>query len=142
MAKNPAPSPTSGLTSRPRCAAAGRFGSFVGLSKRVSPTCLISFEHEEDQETVQWTVSPTQGYSVPASFAKRPVSLRIYPDRLVVAAEGNILCEHARVLQRSHRELQLRLTLCRRHCAGKATGLSLSFSRTTRNFADSVMLAL
>jgi hypothetical protein len=29
--------------------------------------------------------------------------LRIYPDRLVVAAEGNILCEHARVIQRSHK---------------------------------------
>jgi hypothetical protein len=40
-------------------------------------------------------------YSVPASFANRPVSLRIYPDRLVVAAVGNILCEHARVIQRS-----------------------------------------
>jgi hypothetical protein len=60
----------------------------VELSKRVSPTCLISFERNR--------------YSVPASFANRPVSLRIYPDRLVVAAEGNILCEHARVIQRSH----------------------------------------
>jgi len=58
------------------------------LSKRVSPTCLISFERNR--------------YSVPASFANRPVSLRIYPDRLVIAAEGNILCEHARVIQRSH----------------------------------------
>jgi hypothetical protein len=28
--------------------------------------------------------------------------LRIYPDRLVVAAEGNILCEHTRVIQRNH----------------------------------------
>ena len=41
-------------------------------------------------------------YSVPASFANRPVSLRVYPDRLVVAAEGQILCEHVRVIQRSH----------------------------------------
>lgn len=39
---------------------------------------------------------------MPASFANRPVSLRIYPDRLVVAAEGNILCEHGRVIQRCH----------------------------------------
>ena len=44
-------------------------------------------------------------YSVPASFANRPVSLRIYPDRLVVAAEGNILCEHVRVIERSHDKL-------------------------------------
>jgi hypothetical protein len=64
------------------------FDGFVELSKRVSPTCLISFDRNR--------------YSVPASFANRPVSLRIYPDRLVVAAEGNILCEHARVIQRSH----------------------------------------
>lgn len=64
------------------------FDGFIELSKRVSPTCLISFERNR--------------YSVPASFANRPVSLRVYPDRLVVAAEGNILCEHARVIQRSH----------------------------------------
>lgn len=64
------------------------FDGFVELSKRVSPTCLISFERNR--------------YSVPASFANRPVSLRIYPERLVVAAEGQILCEHVRVIQRSH----------------------------------------
>ena len=64
------------------------FDGFVELSKRVSPTCLISFERNR--------------YSVPASFANRPVSLRIYPDRLVMAAEGNILCEHSRVIERSH----------------------------------------
>ena len=64
------------------------FDGFIELSKRVSPTCLISFERNR--------------YSVPASFANRPVSLRIYPDRLVVAAEGNILCEHGRIIQRSH----------------------------------------
>lgn len=39
---------------------------------------------------------------VPASFANRPVSLRIYPERLVVTAEGQILCEHERVIERSH----------------------------------------
>ena len=65
------------------------FDGFVEHSKRVSPTCLISFERNR--------------YSVPASFANRPVSLRVYPDRLVVAAEGNILCEHSRVIQRSHK---------------------------------------
>jgi transposase len=64
------------------------FDGFVEHSKRVSPTCLISFERNR--------------YSVPASFANRPVSLRIYPDRLVVAAEGQILCEHERLILRSH----------------------------------------
>ncbi|SPJ25847.1 hypothetical protein PAA8504_03699 [Palleronia abyssalis] len=29
------------------------FDGFIELSKRVSPTCLISFEHEEDQETIR-----------------------------------------------------------------------------------------
>lgn len=64
------------------------FDGFVEQSKRVSPTCLISFERTR--------------YSVPASFANRPVSLRVYPERLVVAAEGQILCEHARVIERGH----------------------------------------
>jgi transposase len=64
------------------------FDGFVEHSKRVSPTCLIHFERNR--------------YSVPASFANRPVSLRIYPERIVIAAEGQILCEHARVIERSH----------------------------------------
>ena len=64
------------------------FDGFVEQSKRVSPTCLISFERTR--------------YSVPASFANRPVSLRVYPDRIVVAAEGQILCDHPRLIQRSH----------------------------------------
>ena len=64
------------------------FDGFIEISKRVPPTCLISFERNR--------------YSVPASFANRPVSHRVYPDRLVVAAEGQILGEHVRVIQRSH----------------------------------------
>jgi hypothetical protein len=55
----------------------------------VSPTCLISFERNR--------------YSVPVSFANRPVSLRVYPDRLIVAAEGQILREHIRLIERSHK---------------------------------------
>jgi len=65
------------------------FDGFVELSKRVSPTCLVHFERTR--------------YSVPASFANRPVSLRIYPERIVIAAEGQVLCEHPRLIQRSHR---------------------------------------
>ena len=64
------------------------FDGFVEHAKRVSPTCLISFERNR--------------YSVPASFANRPVSLRVYPDRIVIAAEGQILCEHRRIIQRGH----------------------------------------
>ena len=64
------------------------FDGFVEHTKRVSPTCLVHFE--------------TNRYSVPASFANRPVSLRIYPDRLVFVAEKQVVCEHARVVERSH----------------------------------------
>ena len=65
------------------------FDGFVEQSKRVSPTCLITFERNR--------------YSVPASFANRPVSLHIYPERLVIVAEGHVVCEHRRIIERSHR---------------------------------------
>ena len=64
------------------------FDGFVEHSKRVSPTCLVTFERNR--------------YSVPASFANHPVSLRVYPERIVIAAEGLILCEHGRIIMRSH----------------------------------------
>ncbi len=41
---------------------------------------------------------------MPASFANRPVSVRVYPERVVVAAEGQIVCEHSRVFARSHND--------------------------------------
>lgn len=65
------------------------FDGFVEHTKRVSPTCLVHFDRNR--------------YSVPASFANRPVSLRIYPDRIVVVAEGQKVCEHTRVIDRTHR---------------------------------------
>jgi hypothetical protein len=64
------------------------FDGFVEHSKPVSSTCLISFERTR--------------YSVPATFANQRVSLRIYADRLVVVAEGKVICEHQRVIERSH----------------------------------------
>ena len=64
------------------------FDGFVEHAKRVSPTCLVHLERNR--------------YSVPASFANRPVSVRVYPERIVVAAEGQILCEHPRIIERSH----------------------------------------
>ena len=66
------------------------FDGFVEHTKRVSPTCLVAFERNR--------------YSVPASFANRPVSVRIYPERIAVAAEGQILCEHPRIIERSHQQ--------------------------------------
>jgi hypothetical protein len=64
------------------------FDGFVESTKRVSPTCLVHLERNR--------------YSVPASFANRPVSLRVYPERIVIAAEGQVICEHRRIIDRSH----------------------------------------
>ena len=65
------------------------FDGFVEYAKRVSPTCLVHLDRNR--------------YSVPASFANRPVSVRVYPQRIVVAAEGQVVvCEHRRVFARSH----------------------------------------
>lgn len=64
------------------------FDGFVEHTKRVSSTCLITFENNR--------------YSVPASFANRAVSLRVYADRLVVVAEANVVATHARIFSRDH----------------------------------------
>lgn len=75
------------------------FDGFVERRARVSPTCLITFDRNR--------------YSVPASFANRPVSLHIYPERLIVVlearlwrdvAEGHVICTHERIIERSHRQ--------------------------------------
>jgi len=66
------------------------FDGFVEHTKRVSPTCLVHLERTR--------------YSVPASFANRPVSVRVYPERIAIAAEGQILCEHQRIIERSHHQ--------------------------------------
>lgn len=64
------------------------FDGFIEHTKRVTPTCQVHFERNR--------------YSVPSSLANRPVSVRVYPDRIVVAAEGAVLCEHERIIARSH----------------------------------------
>jgi len=64
------------------------FDGFVEHSKRVSSTCLVTFEYNR--------------YSVPASFANRVVSLRVYADRLLIVAEATIVAEHDRVITRDH----------------------------------------
>ena len=50
------------------------FDGYVEQSMRVSPTCLITFDRNR--------------YSVPASFANRPVSLHIYPERRLSLQKG------------------------------------------------------
>ncbi|OZT19302.1 Mu transposase domain-containing protein, partial [Salmonella enterica] len=64
------------------------FDAFVEQTKRVTSTCLV--HHEGNR------------YSVPASYANRAISLRIYADKLVMAAEGHHIAEHPRLLGSGH----------------------------------------
>ena len=69
-------------------AAPAAFDGFVEFNKRITSTCLITYDNNR--------------YSVPASFANRPVSLRVYADRLVIVAEANVVAVHDRVFTRDH----------------------------------------
>ena len=64
------------------------FDGFIEHSKRVSSTCLVTFDNNR--------------YSIPASFANRPVSLHVYAEKLVVVAEEKVIAEHQRVFTRDH----------------------------------------
>ena len=64
------------------------FDGFIEQTKRVTPTCLVHVERNR--------------YSVPASFAGRTVSVRLYPARVVFVAEGQQIAEHVRSINRSH----------------------------------------
>ena len=59
------------------------FDGYIEHIKRVSSTCLMTFERNR--------------YSVPAQFANQRVSLRVYADRLVVVDNGTIIAEHERI---------------------------------------------
>ena len=65
------------------------FDGFIEYTKRVSPTCLVIFDHNR--------------YSVPAAFANRVVSLRAYADRIVLVAEAEVVAEHPRAFNRGHK---------------------------------------
>ena len=67
----------------------GPFDGFVEVGNRVTPTCLVHFERN------RWS-------SVLAIYAHRPVSVRIYADRIVVATEGQVIAEHTRTFDRLH----------------------------------------
>lgn len=64
------------------------FDGYVEQTKRVSPTCLVVLDRNR--------------YSVPAAYANRTVSLRIYAFKLVIVAEAQVVAEHKRVFTRDH----------------------------------------
>ena len=59
------------------------FDGFVEHTKRVSSTCLITFERNR--------------YSVPAQFANQRVTLRVYAYQLVIVADNTIIAQHNRI---------------------------------------------
>lgn len=69
-------------------AAPAPFDGFVEHTKRVTPTCLVHVDRTR--------------YSVPANFANRPVSVRLYAERVVVVAESQVVAEHRRRINRGH----------------------------------------
>jgi transposase len=64
------------------------FDGFVEHRKRVTPTCLVHVERNR--------------YSVPGTYANRPVSVHLYAQRVVFVAEGQLIAEHPRLITRSH----------------------------------------
>jgi hypothetical protein len=78
------------------------FDGFIEHTKRVSPTCLVHLERNRYSVPCSGLTRPHRGHGPFAPFANRPVSVRVYPERIVVAAEGRILCEHPRIIDRSH----------------------------------------
>ncbi len=83
---------------------------------RQHPNAKIHRANQSNTMARQLKSRPAVGYMKPDRRCglNRPVSLRVYPERLVVVAEGQILCEHVRVIERSH-QLPPRTIYDRRH---------------------------
>jgi transposase len=64
------------------------FDGYVESAARVSSTCLITVARNR--------------YSVPCHLAGHRVSVRLYPERIVVYADQQVAAEHRRALDRDH----------------------------------------
>ncbi|WP_411888381.1 IS21 family transposase [Hydrocarboniphaga effusa] len=64
------------------------FDGYVELPARVSSTSLVSVARNR--------------YSVPCRLAGHRVSVRLYPERIVIVADQSIVAEHARAVDRDH----------------------------------------
>ncbi|QLG87983.1 IS21 family transposase (plasmid) [Chitinibacter bivalviorum] len=65
----------------------GAFDGYTEVLARVSSTCLITFQRNR--------------YSVPCHWANQMVSVRLYPSRLVIYADQQVIAEHVRSFERS-----------------------------------------
>jgi transposase len=64
------------------------FDGYVELPARVSSTSLVSVARNR--------------YSVPCAFAGHRVSVRLYPERVVIVADQGVVVEHPRAVDRDH----------------------------------------
>lgn len=64
------------------------FDGYVELPARVSSTCLVAVARNR--------------YSVPCAYAGHRVSVRLYPERVVVVGEDAVIAEHPRAGERDH----------------------------------------
>jgi hypothetical protein len=64
------------------------FDGYVEVPARVSSTSLISVARNR--------------YSVPCAWAGHRVSVRVYPERVVIVADHRVVAEHARAVDRDH----------------------------------------
>jgi hypothetical protein len=73
-------------------------GLFLFVSKSGGKTWRFKYRKGPKEKLLTLGRYPDVGLVA----AREAHSLRIYPDRLVIAAEGQIVCEHARLIDRSH----------------------------------------
>ena len=64
------------------------FDGYVEVPARVSSTSLVSVARNR--------------YSVPCAWAGHRVSVRLYPERVVIVADQRVVAEHARAVDRDH----------------------------------------
>ena len=64
------------------------FDGYIEAPARVSSTCLVTAARNR--------------YSVPCAYAGHRVSVRLYPERVVVVADQEIVAEHPRATDRDH----------------------------------------
>jgi len=64
------------------------FDGYVDVPVRVSSTSLVSVSRNR--------------YSVPCAWAGHRVSVRLYPERIVIVADQHVIAEHPRAVDRDH----------------------------------------
>jgi hypothetical protein len=64
------------------------FGGYVEVLRRASSTSLVRVARKRD--------------TVPRAFAGDRVSVRLYPERVLIVTDSGVVAEHARAVHRDH----------------------------------------